>query len=127
MDLLADALIVLPALFFLGMGLLALAAPDRVVDRFGIAVETVAGRTEVRSVYGGFGVAAAGLLAWAALTDGRGQLWIPSVIAVLTFGMAAGRALSLLLDRSRGSAVVWGFVALELVLAVALFGSHTLR
>ena len=61
------------------------------------------------------------------LTDGRGQLWIPSVVAVLAFGMAAGRALSLLLDRSRGSAVVWGFVALELALAVALFGSHTLR
>ncbi len=126
-DLLADALIALPLLFFLGMGLLALARPDRVVDRFGIGVDTVAGRTEVRSVYGGFGLAAAGLLAWAVTTDGRGALWIPSVLAVLTFGMAVGRTLSLVLDRSRGTAVVWGFVALELALAVSLFASHTVR
>ena len=127
MDLLADLLISLAGLFFLGMGVLALAHPDRIVDRFGIGVDTVAGRTEIRSVYGGFGLAVAGLLAWAVVTDGRGQLWIPSVVAVLTFAMAAGRALSLLLDRDRGSAVVWRFVALEVVLAVALFASHTLR
>lgn len=127
MELLADLLIAGPALFFAGMGALALARPDRVVDRFGIGVDTVPGRAEVRSVYGGFGLAVAGLLAWAVSTEGRGQLWIPSVVAVACFGMAVGRALSLVLDRSRGDATTWRFVALEAALAVALFASHTLR
>ncbi len=127
MELLADLLIAWPALFFLGMGLVALARPDRVGDRFGTTGGTGDGRNEVRSVYGGFGVAVAGLLAWAILTEGRGELWIPSVIAVATFGMAIGRLVSLALDRNRGSGVVWQFVVLELAIAVSLFASHTLR
>ncbi|MEJ7834459.1 MAG: DUF4345 family protein [Nocardioides sp.] len=123
----ADILVLLPALFFAGMGALALAMPTLVVDRFGVAVTSIDGRNEIRSVYGGFGLAVAALLVWAALTEGRGQLWIPSVIAVLCFGMAVGRLVSLALDRTSGSAVVWRYVALELALAVALFASHTLR
>ncbi|WP_342217371.1 DUF4345 family protein [Nocardia flavorosea] len=44
-------------LFFTGMGLYALAAPARLVRPFGIAVGTTPGRSEVRAVYGGFGLA----------------------------------------------------------------------
>lgn len=127
MELLADLLVAWPALFFLGMGLLALIRPARVVDRFGTEVRTVDGRNEIRSVYGGFGVAAAFLLGWAVATDGRGELWIPSVLAVLAFGMAVGRLVSMAADRTPGSAVVWRYVTLELAMAVSLFASHTLR
>ncbi len=127
MELLADLLVAWPALFFLGMGALALARPGQVVDRFGTRVDSLDGRNEIRSVYGGFGVAVAFLLGWAIFTDGRGELWIPSVIAVLCFGMAVGRVVSLLADRTKGSAVVWRYVLLELVLTASLFVSHTLR
>lgn len=127
MELLADLLVAWPAAFFLGMGLTALTRPAHVVDRFGTEVETLDGRSEVRSVYGGLGIAVAFLLVWAILTDGRGELWIPSVIAVLCFGMAVGRLVSLVADRTRGSAIVWRYVGLELALAASLFASHTLR
>ena len=127
MELLADLLVAWPALFFLGMGVLALARPGQVVDRFGTTVDSLDGRNEVRSVYGGFGVAVAFLLGWAVFTDGRGELWIPSVIAVLCFGMAVGRLVSLPLDRTPGSPVVWRYVLLELAMAASLFASHTLR
>lgn len=124
---LADLLLWAVATFFLGMGVVAIARPSGVVDRFGIDVTTADGRGEIRAVYGGFGIAVAALLVWAVFTEGRGELWIPSVLAVAVFGMAVGRTLSMLLDRTRGSAVAWRFTALELVLAVALFASHTLR
>jgi hypothetical protein len=123
----ADLLVAWPALFFLGMGLTALARPAHVGSRFGTEVETLDGRNEVRSVYGGSGIAAAVLLAWAVFTDGRGELWIPSVIAVLCFGLAVGRLVSLVADRTRGSGVVWRYGGLELAIAVSLFASHTLR
>ena len=127
MEIVADLLVAWPALFFLGMGVVALTRPAHVVDRFGTEVETLDGRNEIRSVYGGFGVAVAFLLAWAVFTSGRGELWIPSVIAVLCLGMAIGRLVSLVADRTRGSAVVWRYVGLELALAASLFVSHTLR
>jgi hypothetical protein len=126
-EVLADLLVAWPALFFLGMGLVALGRPGRVIDRFGVTVESLEGRNEIRSVYGGFGVAVGFLLGWAVFTDGRGELWIPSVIAVLCFGMAVGRLVSMAADRTRGSAVVWRYVVLELALAASLFVSHTLR
>ncbi len=126
-ELLADLLVAWPALFFFGMGIVALTRPAHVVDRFGVIVESLDGRNEIRSVYGGFGVAVTILLGWAVVTDGRGELWIPSVIAVLCFGMAAGRVVSMVVDRTRGSAVVWRYVGLELALTASLFASHTLR
>jgi hypothetical protein len=124
---LGDVLVLSAALFFAGMGVWALARPARVVDRFGTEVTTVAGRNEVSAVYGGFGLAVAGLLVWAAATEGRGELWIPSVVAVLAFGMAVGRLVAMVRDRATGGRPVWFFLGVEVVLAVALFGSHTLR
>lgn len=127
MDLIADLLLATAAAFFAGMGLLAMVRPPGVVGRFGLDVGTRDARNEVRAVYGGFGVAAAALLAFAAATDGRGQLWIPSILAVLCFGMAVGRVVSWALERTVGSRVTWTWFGIEVVLAVALFGSHTLR
>lgn len=127
MDPIADLLLAAAAACFAGMGLLALARPARVVGRFGLDAATRDARNEVRAVYGGFGVAAAALLAFAAATEGRGELWIPSILAVLCFGIAVGRVVSWALDRTVGSRVTWTWFGVEVGLAVALFGSHTLR
>lgn len=121
---LGDVLILAVALFFALMGLFALAQPAGVLERFGVAVETVDGRNEVRAVYGGFGLAVAGMLVYAAFTAGRGALWIPSVIALALVGMAGGRLISMAIDRSRGGRQVWLFLAVEVVLAVMLFLAH---
>jgi hypothetical protein len=124
---LADGLVLLPAAFFVGMGSLALARPSRIVDRFSIEVASVDGRNEIRSVYGGFGLAVSVLLVWASFTDGRGEVWIPGTMAVLCLGMASGRVVSIALDRTHGTTVVWSFMLLELVLGLALLGSCALR
>ena len=122
----ADVLVLVPAALFAVMGLYALAVPrqGRGPVRRSI-VQTLDGRNEVRAVYGGFGLAVAGMLVYAAFTDGRGALWIPSVIALSLLGMAAGRLISMALDRTRGSRTVWGFLAVEVIMAVMLFAAHT--
>lgn len=124
---LADALVLLPAAFFAGMGGLALLRPARIVDRFSVEVGSVDGRNEIRSVYGGFGLAVCGLLVWASYSEGRGEVWVPGTVAALCLGMAAGRLVSFVLERTRGSAVVWSFLLVELALALALLGSCALR
>lgn len=123
---LADLLILAVAAFFLGMGLYALAKPGDVMARFGVTVDSVDGRNEVRAVYGGFGVAVAGMLVYAALTPGRAALWIPSVISLALLGMAAGRLISVVLDRARGGSQVWLYFVVEIVLAAMLFAGHAL-
>jgi Domain of unknown function (DUF4345) len=66
----AVAVIGVIAVFFLGMGIYALAAPAALVRPFGITLGESASRSEVRAVYGGFGLAIAGVLAYAAVADG---------------------------------------------------------
>ncbi|MFF3545161.1 DUF4345 domain-containing protein [Streptomyces platensis] len=83
------------ALFFLGMGLYGLAAPARLVRPFGIGLNGATARTEVRAVYGGFGVALAALLVWTAAGPAdplrRGAAL---AVAVALLGMAGGRLAS---------------------------------
>ena len=57
--------IVLAAVFFLGMGSFALAGPAALIRPFGITLPSPESRAEVRAVYGGFGLAIAGMLALA--------------------------------------------------------------
>src|ERR1700752_4403199 len=59
------------AVFFLGMGLYALAAPAALVRPIGITLGESASRSEVRAVYGGFGLAIARVLGYAALPEGE--------------------------------------------------------
>jgi len=124
---LADVLALVPAAFFAGMGAFALVRPARIVDRFSVEVASVDGRNEIRAVYGGFGLVVAGLLVWASLTEGSGDAWIPGIVAALCIGMAGGRLASFVADTTRGSAVVWSFLVVELALAAALGGSSALR
>ena len=65
----AVAVIGVVAVFFLGMGVYALAAPAALVRPFGITLGESASRSEVRAVYGGFGLAIAGMLVYAVAAD----------------------------------------------------------
>src|SRR4051812_31418778 len=59
------------AVFFLGMGIYARAAPAALVRPFGITLGESVSRSEVRAVYGGFGLAVAGVLGYAGLGPGE--------------------------------------------------------
>lgn len=87
------------ALAFALMGIGALVVPTVVTRQFGIPSLTPEGRSEVRAVYGGFGLAIAGLLVWAAI-DSSLRDGISITVAIALFGMAAGRLVSAAIDRS---------------------------
>jgi Domain of unknown function (DUF4345) len=116
----SDALTLLVAVGFAAMGLLALARPREVLAQFGVAVDTVEGRNEVRAVYGGFGLAVAGLLAVAALGDPATAEGIVVAAAFALLGMAAGRLLGVARERPAGLHPVWTYMAIELAAAAAL-------
>lgn len=104
--------VTLVAVFFAGMGVLALLAPERIVAVFGTSVLTADGRNEVRAVYGGFGVAVALLLV---LTAGSSALR-PGVLAAIAgalLGMAGGRLLAALVERPRRFYPCWFYCLAE--------------
>jgi hypothetical protein len=110
------------AVFFFAMGLVALVAPARILETFGVAVGTPEGRTEVRAVYGGFGIAISGLLlAAVSVDDIRTGAYVAVAVAVL--GMAAGRVVSALLGERTDLWPTWVFCALELAMGGMLVGA----
>jgi uncharacterized protein DUF4345 len=115
-----EALILIVAVGFAAMGLAALVRPADVLAQFGVSVETADGRNEVRAVYGGFGLAVAGLLAVAALGEPATANGILVAVAFALIGMAAGRLLSALRERPTGLYPVWTYFAIELASAAAL-------
>jgi hypothetical protein len=103
------------------MGVGAIVAPATVTRQFDVADLTAAGRNEVRSVYGGFGIAMAAMFAVA--------LWRPELRAGICLttgaalaGMAGGRLLSAVMDRGIGRFPLF-YLCLEAILAAALFWS----
>lgn len=120
--------IVAPAvagLFFLALGLAAVARPATLLSEFGIAAEGIDARNEVRAVYGGFPLAVAGLVAWS-LSGAPHASGILLALAVASLGMALGRLMSAAIDRHIGQLPAL-FVGVEIVLALllatgALFG-----
>lgn len=109
--------IVVSALFLLGMGLSALIRPAFVVSFVGLVPSGADARNEVRAVYGGFGIALAALLVLTA----ESSVLRPGVLlaaATALLGMAAGRVLSLLLERTGRWPLV--FLAVETVLGLLL-------
>jgi hypothetical protein len=109
--------IMLSALFLLGMGLSALLRPAFVVSFVGLVPSSADARNEVRAVYGGFGIALAVLLL---LTAESAALRPGVLLAVATalLGMATGRLLSLLVERTGRWPVL--FLAVETLLGLAL-------
>jgi hypothetical protein len=87
------------AFLFAGMGVVALANPDWIVAQFDVERLTTAGRNEVRAVYGGFGLAVAGVLIVAVVTgDSHLARGIFLAIACALGGMALGRIYSFVVD-----------------------------
>jgi hypothetical protein len=98
---LTDVAVSFVAVTFAFMGLVAIAAPTRVTGQFDIPALSASGRNEVRAVYGGFGLAMAGMLV-AALNAPGLRLGIVLAIAAALAGMAGGRLLSAVMDRRIG-------------------------
>lgn len=77
-----------------GLGLMALAKPDRAASFTSIRPDGAVGVSEIRATYGGFFLALGGAaLAWQdpAMFTATGLAWI---------GAAAGRSISVVVDRS---------------------------
>ena len=110
---LSTVILVILALAFALMGIGALASPTVVTRQFGIPSLTPAGRSEVRAVYGGFGLAIAGLLIYAVINADLRE-GISLTVAVALLGMAAGRLVSAAIDRSMSKAAAL-YLVIELV------------
>ena len=110
-----DAPILLALALALIMGVGAIAAPLLVTRQFEIVSLTAAGRNEVRSVYGGFGIAMAILLA-VALSNPMLRAGICLTAAAALGGMAGGRLISAGIDRTLGRFPFF-YMCLEALLA----------
>lgn len=115
------AVIVIVGVFFLGMGLYALAAPAAMLSPFGFTLGSDAQRAEVRAVYGGFGVAIAGVLGYAAAAPEQVRTGILLTVGVALAGMAAGRLVSAVLGDRTAFYPNWFYCLVEAFAAAALF------
>ncbi|MFB4315816.1 DUF4345 domain-containing protein [Actinomadura sp. 21ATH] len=103
------------AVFFLGMGLYGLLAPAALIRPFGITLDSAEARTEVRAVYGGFGVAVGGLLVWAAAATGASRQGVLAAVGVALLGMAAGRLFARAFDRPAAFYPSWFYFWVEVI------------
>ncbi|MGV0791561.1 DUF4345 family protein [Mycolicibacterium sp. XJ1819] len=106
--------------FFAGMGCYALAAPAALVHPFGVTLDGATARAEVRAVYGGFGLAIAGVLGYAAVTGGDVGAGIVLAVGAALGGMAFGRLASAVLDTRTKFYPNWFYCLVEVVAAAAL-------
>lgn len=103
------------ALAYAAIGVASLLRPSMVPAIFGGAATTPDARTEVRAVYGGLPIAIATSLA----TDDRAA----QPIALLSFGMAAGRLAGILAEARRPQSATLLFLGVETVLAGLLIST----
>lgn len=115
------AVIAVIGVFFAGMGCYALAAPAGIIRPFGISLGGAAARSEVRAVYGGFGLAIAGVLAYAAVAGGDVRKGILIAVGAALAGMAVGRLASAVVDDRTAFYPNWFYCLVEAVAAAALF------
>lgn len=115
------AVIGIVAVFFLGVGVYALAAPAALVRPFGITLAQDASRSEVRAVYGGFGLAIAAILAYSALADAELRKGILLTVGVALVGMALGRVAAAILGDRTTFYPNWFYCMVEVAAASALF------
>lgn len=113
-------MVLVAALFFAGMGLVALARPAMIWAPFGVTPSTPAARNEVRAVYGGFGVAIAALLVAALGADGDVRDGILLAVATALGGMALGRVVGFAVERPDGWFPAPFFLVVESAAAAAL-------
>ena len=117
----SQAVIVVVGVFFLGMGLYALAAPAMMLRPFGFTLGTDVQRAEVRAVYGGFGVAIAAVLGYAAVSPGQLRTGVLITVGAALAGMAFGRLASAVLGDRTAFYPNWFYFLVEAVAAAALF------
>lgn len=117
----AVAVIIVVGVFFLAMGLYALAAPAALARPFQLKVDTPESRSEIRAVYGGFGIAVAALLGAAAIDIGGIRTGAVIAVGVALSGMALGRLVSRLLDTSTAFYPIWFYFCVEVIAAGLLF------
>jgi hypothetical protein len=113
-------MIIAVAVFFAGIGMFGLVAPTALVRPFRMELPVPEARTEVRAVYGGFGVAVAALLVAAALDVGGIRRGAVVAVAVALAGMALGRLVGRLVDRPTAFYPIWFYFWVELVAAAVL-------
>jgi hypothetical protein len=119
----AVAIISVTAVFFLGMGFYALAAPASLIRPFGITLGEAASRSEVRAVYGGFGLAIAGVLVFAAFHEGDIRNGILITVGTALAGMAFGRVAAAVLGDRTSFYPNWFYCLVEIIAGGALFGA----
>jgi hypothetical protein len=114
------AVIAVIGVFFAGMGLYALAAPAALIRPFGTTLGGAASRSEIRGVYGGFGLAIAGVLAYAAVAGGDVGKGILITVGAALAGMAFGRLASAVIDERTAFYPNWFYCLVEIIAAAAL-------
>lgn len=103
------------------MGGYALAAPAALAKPFRIVVDAPESRSEIRAVYGGFGLAIAAVLTAAAFDVGGIRTGAVVTVAAALAGMALGRLVSRLADSATAFYPVWFYFWVEAVTAALLF------
>lgn len=115
-----NAVVIVVAVLFAVMGVAALVRPAVIWIPFGIEPSTPGARSEVRAVYGGFGLAIAVILLFAEGVIGGGASagvrdGILLTVAVSLFGMASGRVVSGLVEPR----ALWGWPGFFLLVEIA--------
>ena len=90
-DAASTTVIALAAALFLGMGIHGLVTRAHLVAPFGLRAGTPESRSEMRAVYGGFGVTVAAVLAVAVLDTGVLRRGVAVAVAAALAGMALDR------------------------------------
>ncbi len=108
------------ALLFLGMGAYGLLAPTALTRPLGMRLVGPQARSEVRAVYGGFGLAVGLLLVAAAWNVGDIRPGALTAVAVALLGMASGRLVARATEPTGGFYPVWFYFSLELTAATIL-------
>ncbi|MFC0105457.1 DUF4345 domain-containing protein [Kibdelosporangium aridum] len=113
--------IIVVGVFFLAMGVYGLVAPAALARPFRIRVDAPEARSEVRAVYGGFGIAMAMLLGAAAFDVGGIRTGAVISVGIALAGMAFGRVVSRLSDARTSFYPVWFYFCVEAACAALLF------
>lgn len=114
-----EVIVVLVIGFFVFMGGVALVSPLSVAQTHDVGELTAAGRNEIRAVYGGFGLAIAGVLG-VAVFDPALRFGVALTVAVALLGMAGGRIASVALELPTRFYPSWFYLLLEGAMAAAL-------
>ena len=112
--------IVVVGVFFLAMGGYALVAPAALARPFRMRIDTPESRSEIRAVYGGFGIAVAGVLGAAAADVGGIRTGVVIAVGVALAGMALGRLVSRMIDSGTAFYPIWFYFCVEVAAAALL-------